>query len=107
MINPDVYHFAELQTDGRITDRVLRDVAAMHRLPLYIGAGPVAVPRSLFADGVAVQSAARMIVSMRWSWGRSDAWGTGPARQRYRNVLARNYRQARRALAIAKEGMSS
>ncbi len=34
-INPEVWTRAELFTDGLITDALLRDVAAMHRLPLY------------------------------------------------------------------------
>ena len=35
-INPEVWTRAALFTDGRITDQLLRDVAAMNRLPLYV-----------------------------------------------------------------------
>jgi len=39
-INPEVYRRAELFTDGRITDALLADVAAMNRLPLYVEQAP-------------------------------------------------------------------
>jgi hypothetical protein len=40
MINPAVRERAALQTDGRITDKTLRDVAAMHGLPMYVDDPP-------------------------------------------------------------------
>lgn len=43
-INPAVHAAAELFTDGRITDHLLADVAAMHRLPLYIEVAPIPQP---------------------------------------------------------------
>lgn len=36
LVNPEVYRAAEYFTDGEITDQVLRDVAAMERLELYV-----------------------------------------------------------------------
>ncbi len=39
-INPEVYRRAEFFTDGLITDRILRDVAAQERLPLYVEQAP-------------------------------------------------------------------
>lgn len=35
-INPEVYRAAEYFTDGEITLQILRDVAAMEGLPLYV-----------------------------------------------------------------------
>lgn len=62
-INPAVSAAAELFTDGRITDQLLADVAAMHRLPLHIATvadpGPTDLDLAFSAVSGAVAFVAR------------------------------------------------
>lgn len=64
-LNPAVCAAAELATDGKITDAILRDVAIMGALPLFTVRAPIAAPSALTLAERAVVSAEAAVAQAR------------------------------------------
>lgn len=108
-INPAVLSEAERFTDGPITDQVLRDVAAMKRLPLYIdrlpptppGAEEMAINSFHMAEAAAQNRRAEYVKArMRLAAANKRQPYLSPEDRRHANRSARA--DAMRALNIAR-----
>ena len=92
--NPAVYREAELFTDGRITDQILRDVAAMRNLPLIVESTVVdnqlSWARAEYAALVAKRNACLAVLGrLRGARCRGRVWARMPHGLVYRALGSR------------------
>jgi hypothetical protein len=113
--NPAVLSAAERFTDGLITDQVLRDVAAMERLSLYIDRAPVLSPdaaelarRELANAEASHREIARLYVAARAEIGRANTLGATPeARRHWRSQAFRMLNKRRAELLHAERRLGT
>lgn len=110
IINPAVSAAAALFTDGRITDRVLADVAAMERLPLHVSAVTLAPSAAEIADAALRNAAARHREAVRlYCFARVEqaAANRFPPRHYLRSAAFRLLNKRRVELARAERALTA
>lgn len=96
-INPTVYQAAELMMDRTINDVVLRDVAAMRGLPLYVETAEPAGPSAADLAAKALRDAEGALRWMQNAWAVARA-DLGEANRRHEAPLFRGAKPQPRSI---------